>query len=46
MAKEKRWDLKLVLLLLPVILFISLLFIYPFFYGLFLSFTKGDGSFT
>ena len=45
MAKEKRWDLKLVLLLLPVILFISLLFIYPFFYGLFLSFTKGDGSF-
>jgi putative spermidine/putrescine transport system permease protein len=33
-------------LLLPAILFIVLLFLYPFAYGLFLSLTKADGSLT
>jgi putative spermidine/putrescine transport system permease protein len=34
------------LFLLPAIVFIVLLFIYPFAYGLFLSLTKADGSLT
>lgn len=46
MSKGKQWNLNLVLLLLPAILFIALLFIYPFFYGLFLSFTNVNGGFT
>jgi putative spermidine/putrescine transport system permease protein len=33
-------------LLLPALVFIALLFLYPFAYGLFLSLTKADGSFT
>jgi putative spermidine/putrescine transport system permease protein len=33
-------------LLVPAIAFIALLFLYPFAYGLFLSFTKPDGSFS
>ncbi|HBE77157.1 MAG TPA: ABC transporter permease [Firmicutes bacterium] len=46
MSEEKRWDFSLVLTLLPALLFISFLFIYPFLYGLFLSFTNADGNFT
>jgi len=34
------------LLLIPALLFIFLLFLYPFGYGLFTSFTKPDGSFS
>ena len=34
------------LLLAPAIVFVVLLFLYPFAYGLFLSLTKEDGSFT
>lgn len=34
------------LLLIPAIVFILLLFLYPFGYGLFTSLTNGDGSFT
>ncbi len=32
--------------LVPAVLFVLLLFIYPFFYGLFMSFTTSEGSFT
>jgi putative spermidine/putrescine transport system permease protein len=35
-----------VLLLLPALLFIALLFVYPFVYGLILSFTREDGALT
>ncbi len=46
MSEEKRWDFSLLITLLPALIFITLLFIYPFFYGLFLSFTDIDGNFT
>ena len=46
MSEEKRWDLGLLMILLPALLFITFLFIYPFLYGLFLSFTDSDGNFT
>lgn len=46
MSEEKRWDFGLLVTLLPALVFITLLFIYPFFYGLFLSFTNADGGFT
>lgn len=46
MSEEKRWDFSLLMVLLPALLFITFLFIYPFFYGLFLSFTDADGNFT
>lgn len=46
MFEEKRWDFSLLITLLPALIFIILLFIYPFFYGLFLSFTDVDGGFT
>jgi putative spermidine/putrescine transport system permease protein len=32
--------------LVPAVLFVLLLFIYPFFYGLFMSFTTNEGNFT
>ena len=34
------------LMLLPALLFLILLFIYPFIFGIYLSFTERDGSFT
>ncbi|MGE5606203.1 MAG: ABC transporter permease [Bacteroidota bacterium] len=46
MFEEKRWDFSLLITLLPALIFMILLFIYPFFYGLFLSFTDVDGGFT
>jgi putative spermidine/putrescine transport system permease protein len=46
MSEEKRWDLNLLIVLFPALAFIILLFIYPFLYGLFLSFTNADGDFT
>jgi putative spermidine/putrescine transport system permease protein len=46
MSEEKRWDFNLLVVLLPALLFIVFLFIYPFLYGLFLSFTNEDGGFT
>lgn len=46
MFEEKQWDFSLLITLLPALIFIILLFIYPFFYGLFLSFTDVDGGFT
>lgn len=46
MFEEKRWDFRLLITLLPALIFIILLFIYPFFYGLFLSFTDVDGGFS
>ncbi|HBF39116.1 MAG TPA: ABC transporter permease [Firmicutes bacterium] len=46
MSEEKRWDFSLFIVLLPALLFIVFLFIYPFLYGLFLSFTNEDGGFT
>lgn len=46
MSEEKRWDLGLFMVLLPALLFITFLFVYPFLYGLFLSFTDIDGNFT
>ncbi len=46
MSEEKRWDFGLFIVLLPALLFILFLFIYPFLYGLFLSFTNESGAFT
>jgi putative spermidine/putrescine transport system permease protein len=46
MSEEKRWDLSLLLVLFPALLFIVVLFLYPFLYGVFLSFTNADGAFT
>jgi putative spermidine/putrescine transport system permease protein len=46
MSEDKHWDRNTVIILLPALLFIALLFIYPFLYGLFLSFTDADGVFT
>lgn len=46
MFDEKRWTRSIFLILLPALAFISLLFIYPFLYGIFLSFTNVDGAFT
>lgn len=43
---EKRWTRALFFMLIPGIVFIMLLFIYPFIYGLFLSLTNSDGAFT
>lgn len=44
---EKNFDTGILLMLLPGILFILFLFIYPFLYGLYLSFTDGaSGNFT
>lgn len=41
-----RWNKSIWLLLLPAMLYIVFLFIYPFFYGLYLSFTNAYGQFT
>ena len=46
MDGEKKWDRSLFLILLPALVFIFLLFIYPFMHGLYLSFTDADGVFT
>jgi putative spermidine/putrescine transport system permease protein len=46
MADEKRWNRGILLALLPALSFIVVLFIYPFIYGLFLSFTNANGYFT
>lgn len=46
MSEEKRWDHNVLIVLAPALLFILLLFIYPFFYGIYLSFTNVDGAFT
>ncbi len=43
---ENKWDRTLLLILLPAIVFIILLFVYPFLYGLILSLTDSGGSFT
>lgn len=43
---EKRWTRSLFLILLPGIVFIIFLFIYPFLYGLYLSLTDAEGAFT
>ena len=46
MNEESRWTRGLLIILLPGILFIVCLFIYPFLYGLYLSLTDADGAFT
>jgi putative spermidine/putrescine transport system permease protein len=46
MLDENKWDRNLFLILVPALLFITLLFIYPFIYGVYLSVTDGDGVFT
>jgi putative spermidine/putrescine transport system permease protein len=43
---DNKWNRSLWLILLPALLFIVLLFIYPFFNGVYLSFTNGSGQFT
>lgn len=43
---DNKWNRSLWLILLPALLFIVLLFIYPFFNGVYLSFTNADGQFT
>lgn len=46
MLGEKRWDLNIFWILFPALVFIILLFIYPFLYGVYLSVTDADGVFT
>jgi putative spermidine/putrescine transport system permease protein len=46
MNDEKRWSRSLFLILLPGIVFVIFLFIYPFLYGLYLSLTDADGALT
>ena len=46
MNDEKRWSRSLFLILLPGLVFIIFLFIYPFLYGLYLSLTDAEGAFT
>ena len=46
MNEEKKWTRGLLVTLLPGMLFIVFLFIYPFCYGLFLSLTDADEAFT
>ena len=43
---ENKWDRTLWLILMPALAFITLLFIYPFFNGMYLSFTDPNGAFT
>jgi putative spermidine/putrescine transport system permease protein len=43
---ENKWSRSLFFMLIPGFLFLILLFIYPFVYGLFLSLTNEDGGFT
>ena len=46
MNNTNKWDRTLFLSLLPALVFIVALFIYPFINGLYLSFTNGNGTFT
>ncbi len=46
MNNTNKWDRTLFLSLLPALVFIVALFIYPFINGLYLSFTNGNGAFT
>lgn len=46
MIKEKRWSTDVTLFLMPALLFFFLIFIFPFLYGLYMSFTNADGGFT
>lgn len=46
MDTEKKWNKFIFLLLVPVLAFMLLLFIYPFIYGVYLSFTNQSGGFT
>lgn len=46
MKIEKKFDKSILLLLLPSLAFLLFLFIYPFVYGIYLSFTTKDGNFT
>jgi putative spermidine/putrescine transport system permease protein len=46
MPEVKRWSKNIVLLLLPSLIFFLVVFIFPFLYGVYLSFTTGDGNFT
>ena len=43
---QGHWNKEILFFLLPAILFFSLVFIYPFIYGVYLSFTDTGGSFT
>jgi len=43
---ERKWNKEIIILLLPAFIFISIFFIYPFIYGLYLSFTSEGGTFT
>jgi putative spermidine/putrescine transport system permease protein len=46
MDNENKWNRFIIILLVPVLIFMFLLFIYPFLYGLYLSFTSQEGVFT
>lgn len=46
MQSENKWDKSILIFLFPALLFIVLLFIYPFAYGVFLSFTTVEGALT
>lgn len=46
MLKNKGWTLETAALLLPAVIFLLAVFVYPFIYALKLSFTANDGGFT
>jgi len=46
MNEQKRWSSDVTLLLMPALAFILLVFIFPFLYALYLSFTVKGGGFT
>jgi putative spermidine/putrescine transport system permease protein len=46
MPTQNKWDKNILLFLLPALLFIVLLFLYPFAYGLYLSFSDANGALT
>ena len=46
MLKKKGWSIETIILLLPAVLFLATVFIYPFIYALNLSLTAATGEYT
>lgn len=46
MLKKKGWNIETIILLLPAVLFLATVFVYPFIYALNLSLTDATGEYT
>lgn len=46
MLKKKGWGMETIIFLLPAVIFLLVVFVYPFIYALNLSLTNRDGSYT